>query len=332
MEGVHVRLEGLHKSPLVSVVLMAYKRPEYLRITMASVLEQTMSDFELIVADNSNSPEIARMCTEFNDERIRYIGNEITLPMVSNAKLGMRLAQGKYIANIHDDDVIDAKFLETLILPMERDEHVGLVFCDHTIIDADGTENMAVSDYNSKAWGRAHLTEGVLIDRVGALFNQVIPAPSGRVFRTGSIDLDEIYEEVGYAYDWWMSFLHCKSAFDCYYVPARLMSYRVHGGSASSSGTLKQNENLMFILGYFLTHQSFPEKKRLIQKKLVKSSLSVAKCHLLLGDNAAARGVAMEAFRLTENLRCLMAYLLACLPSHLTGITLKMALPFLRKR
>ncbi len=117
--------EGSEQAPLVSVVLMAYKRIEYLRITMASILGQTLGDFELIVADNSNSPEIARMCTVFDDPRIHYIGREPSLSMVQNAKSGMKLAKGKYIANIHDDDVLDARFLETLIHPMEQDEKMG---------------------------------------------------------------------------------------------------------------------------------------------------------------------------------------------------------------
>ena len=61
---------NMKKGPLVSVVLMAYKRLEYLRITMSSILGQTLGDFELIVADNSNSPEIAQMCKAFDDPRI----------------------------------------------------------------------------------------------------------------------------------------------------------------------------------------------------------------------------------------------------------------------
>lgn len=295
---------------------------------MASILGQTMRDFELIVADNSNSPEIARMCKAFDDARIHYIGREIPLLPVLSAKSGMKLAKGKYIANIHDDDILDARFLETLIHPMEQDEKVGLVFCDHKIIDADGVEDVAVSDQNTKTWGRADLAEGMLTHRADALFDQVIPTPSGRVFRAGSIDLDEIYQGVDAAYDLWMSFLHCKSAFECYYIPTRLMSYRVHAGSATSLGAFKNGESLAFVLSYFLTHQSFPEKNQLIKKKLVGASFNGAKFRLLLGENAEARVGLINAFRLTGSIRCIMAYLFACLPSGLTRLTLKAILHF----
>lgn len=321
--------EGSEQGPLVSVVLMAYKRIEYLRITMASILGQTLGDFELIVADNSNSPEIARMCTVFDDPRIHYIGREPSLSMVQNAKSGMKLAKGKYIANIHDDDVLDARFLETLIHPMEQDEKIGLVFCDCKIINADGVEDVAISDKNTKAYGREGLAEGMLTHRAGTVFDhEVLPPPSGRVFRAGSIDLDEIDERAGNAYDWWMGFLHCKSAFWCYYIPTRLMSYRVHADSASSCGSAKASESMVFILSHFLTHQSFPEKNQIIKKKLALYSSNGAKLRLLVGENAEARVGLMKAFRLTGSMRCIMVYLFACLPSGLTRLTLKAMVHF----
>ncbi|HUX17556.1 MAG TPA: glycosyltransferase family A protein [Acidithiobacillus sp.] len=324
----YVQSEGSEKSPLVSIALTTYKRPEYLKITMASILEQTLGDFELIVSDNANSPEVARICKEFDDARIRYIGREPSLSMVSNAKSSMKLATGKYIANIHDDDVLDARFLETLIHPMEQDDKIGLVFCDFKIIDENGVEDVAVSDQNSKFSGRADLAEGVLPHRADAFVTSVIPQPSGRLFRAGSIDLDEICEEAGGHLDLWMSFLHCKSAFECYYVPERLASYRVHAGSATSLGALKDGESAAFVFSYVLTHQSFPEKNQIIGKKLLRSSFRGAIFHLLLGENAEARAGLIKAFRLTGSVRCIMAYLFAFLPSGLTRPTLKAILHF----
>ena len=193
---------------------------------------------------------------------------------------------------------------------------------DDIVRFADGVEDVSISDQNSKRYGRADLAEGVLTHRVDAFFDQAIPTPSGRVFRAGSIDLDEIYERVGHAYDLWMSFLHCKSAFECYYIPTGLMSYRVHAGSATSLGAFKNGESLAFVLSYFLTHQSFPEKNQIIKKKLVRAPFNEAKFRLLLGDNAKARVGLIKAFRLTGSVRCLLAYLFACLPSGLTRPTL----------
>ena len=76
------------------------------------------------------------------------------------------------------------------------------------------------------------------------------------------------------------------------------------------------------MLSYFLTHQSFPEKNQIIKKKLVRAPFNEAKFRLLLGDNAKARVGLIKAFRLTGSVRCLLAYLFACLPSGLTRPTL----------
>lgn len=252
-----------------------------------------------------------------------YIGREPSLSMVQNAKSGMKLAKGKYIANIHDDDVLDTRFLEMLIHPMEQDEKIGLVFCDHKIIDAAGIEVV-----NTKESSRAGLAQGILTHRADALFDMVIPTPSGRLFKSGSIDLDEIYDGVGTAYDWWMSFLHCKSTFECYYVPEKLMSYRVHLNSMTSAKTSEHAENVTFILSHFLIYQSFPDKNKIIKKRMVMAAFNIAKCRLLLCENAEARAGLIKAFRLTGSLRCIMAYLFACLPSGLTHLTLKAIVHF----
>ena len=328
MTRIQFQPEDPEAIPLVSVVVMAYQRTEYLKITITSIIGQTMGDFELIVADDSNSPEIARMCSAFKDPRIRYIGNEKRLGMLLNAKTGMKLGRGKYIANIHDDDVLDARFLETMIRPMEQDKNIGLVFCDHKIMDADGVEDISASEENTRMWGREGLSEGLIINRAEAFFNGVIPVPSARVFRAGSIDLDELYESVGIVYDWWMSFLHCRSAFECYYVPEKLMSYRLHSGSETAAENPSYGEAMVFILSYFLIHESFPEMEDIIKKRLIKTSFNGAKFRLLSGENRKARTSLIKAFRLTGSIRCIMAYLFTWLPSWLTTKVLKMLLLF----
>ena len=328
MTRIQFQPEYSENNPLVSVVVMAYQRTEYLKITITSIIGQTMGDFELIVADDSNSPEIARMCSAFKDPRIRYIGNEKRLGMLLNAKTGMKLGRGKYIANIHDDDVLDARFLESLVRPMERDKNIGLVFCDHKIMDADGVEDISASEENTKTWGREGLSEGLITNRAEAFFNGVIPVPSARVFRAESIDLDELYEGVGIVYDWWMSFLHCRSAFECYYVPERLMSYRLHSGSETATKNPSYGEAMVFILSYFLIHKSFPEMDDVIKERLIKASFNGAKFRLLSGENRKARTSLIKAFRLTGSIRCIMVYLFAWLPSWLTTRVLKVLFVF----
>lgn len=304
--------------PLVSVVIMAYKRINLLRFTIDSVLAQTLSDFELIITDDSNSPEILQMCHDINDVRIKYFGNSTCLGMLENAKSGMRKARGKYIANIHDDDVIEPLFLEKLVQPMEADDAIGLVFCDHTIMDKNGVVDLSASANNSRSWGREAFPEGVIRMRSDALFSGVIPVPSARLFRANTIDIEGIPDEVGVIYDWWMAFLHCTSDYTCYYVPLRLMHYRVHEDSATSAGNPKYGEGMAFILSYFMSNNLFPEKSSIIKKRLVNTTINGTKFRLLYGENDKARENLWRAFRLTGDLRCGAAYLLAWLPSVIT--------------
>jgi glycosyltransferase involved in cell wall biosynthesis len=317
------RAQEQSATPLVSVVVTTYNRREYLIETINSILIQTMENFELIVSDDANSTDIAHVCIDFNDKRIKYVGNKQRLGMLDNTKQAMKKANGKYIANIHDDDLIDPLFLEIMTSHMEKNKNIGLVFCDHLIIDCNGVVDASASDINTKIWGRDKLSEGIVTNRTDVFFDGAITAPSGRLFRSGSINLEEIYKDVGVNYDLWMSFLHCKSSFDCYYVDRRLMSYRVHPDSQTESGD--NGTASIFILTYFLKNCLYPEKVKIIKKRLARASFRAAKKMLLQGDNILARGLLIDPIKKTGSLRCIMAYLIAHLPPKISVMVISKA-------
>ena len=62
----------LSEEPLVSITTPTFNRPDYLKQAIASALNQTYQNFEIIVSDNA-SPESAQALVEsFKDRRIRF--------------------------------------------------------------------------------------------------------------------------------------------------------------------------------------------------------------------------------------------------------------------
>ncbi len=92
--------------PLFSVIISTYNRANFINISIDSVLEQTYSDFELIVIDDfSNDRTIAKM-SEYTGRGINYI--RISHKGVSGARNeGIKIARGKYIAFLDSDDKWD---------------------------------------------------------------------------------------------------------------------------------------------------------------------------------------------------------------------------------
>ncbi len=102
--------------PVISVIIPMYKTPKLrLRKCIESLMEQTFSDFEVLIIDDGNEPgyEYIKEKYESADSRIKFIRQEHS--GVSCARnLGLELAQGEYISFVDSDDFVDPSFLSEL--------------------------------------------------------------------------------------------------------------------------------------------------------------------------------------------------------------------------
>lgn len=314
------------QTPLVSIVVMAYQRVDYLKITMNSLLSQSMADFELIVSDDSASPEIQQLCENYKDSRIRYIANNPRLGMIQNAKSGMRLARGKYIANIHDDDFVDHLFLEKLLAPMEEDDNIGLVFCDHSIVDSEGIEDAEATELNTIKWGRANLAEGYINNKFDAFIHGLIPIPSARLFRKSSINIEEIYDETSILYDWWMSFLHAKSEYQIYYLSKRHTFYRIHDQSTTSSSDGRLAPATLFIMNYLSQNNYLRKSDPFYRRKITESCLSLLRQNSGTGESKKTRTQLDNFLKDVNKPVYIVAYSSTFLPTSAARMLIKNAL------
>lgn len=99
-------------NPSVSVILPTYNRPGYLARALASVRAQTFLDYEIIVV-NDGGEEVRKLCDLFGPVIYKSHGENRGLPAARNA--GIRLASGRYIAYLDDDDVWLSKHLSKLV-------------------------------------------------------------------------------------------------------------------------------------------------------------------------------------------------------------------------
>ena len=85
-------------SPLISVIVTTYNRKRLLKQTLDSILNQTFTDFELIVVDNYSDYNFISYIKSFNDKRIKSFQNKNNGVIAVNRNYGIIKAQGKYIA------------------------------------------------------------------------------------------------------------------------------------------------------------------------------------------------------------------------------------------
>ncbi|MCI8550027.1 MAG: glycosyltransferase family 2 protein [Lachnospiraceae bacterium] len=103
------------KSPAVSVIVPVYNVSPWLDECMESVVNQTFSDFEVILVDDGSTDDSGDKCErwEEKDRRIKVIHKENEGPSKAR-NLGIQEAKGTYLVFLDGDDWLDSRFLELL--------------------------------------------------------------------------------------------------------------------------------------------------------------------------------------------------------------------------
>lgn len=101
-----------HETPLFSIVLTTYNRPRLLKDALASLAAQTLQDFEVVLVNDHGEPvETLLQSWDFPITYV-YLGRNRGLSAARNA--GLRLARGRHIAYLDDDDIYLPEHLANL--------------------------------------------------------------------------------------------------------------------------------------------------------------------------------------------------------------------------
>ena len=96
-----------------SVIIPVYNKEQFLVHTINSVLNQSFTDFELLLIDDGSTDSSPALLNQFTDERIKLISQ--TNQGVSAARnLGIKAAKAPYIAFLDADDLWESDHLETM--------------------------------------------------------------------------------------------------------------------------------------------------------------------------------------------------------------------------
>jgi glycosyltransferase involved in cell wall biosynthesis len=122
--------------PKVSIIIPYYNREEWLSQAIASVLNQTVTDIEVIIIDDGSDKNPYFLRT-ISDSRLRYIRQENKGP-ASARNLGIDNSKGEYIAFLDSDDLFLPNKLEVQLQHMENDSEIAWSHTSYTRIDPDG--------------------------------------------------------------------------------------------------------------------------------------------------------------------------------------------------
>lgn len=121
------------KSPMVSVIIPAYKAADHIAAALSSVFAQTYTDFEVIVInDGSPDSEQMELAIAPSRSRIIYLNQQNRGP--SGARnLGIQHARGEFLAFLDSDDAWLPHYLEEQLRFLRSDPALDMVYCDATL-------------------------------------------------------------------------------------------------------------------------------------------------------------------------------------------------------
>lgn len=320
--------------PLVSVIIPTYNRPDYLKQALASAVQQTYQNIEIIVTDNCSPENPQAIVESFGDSRIRFWRHKQNVGMIANQLNGFKMAQGKYVASLHDDDMWNEYFLAKLVPHLEANSELILAFCDQYIIDAQGEIKDVGTEENTRGYKRDTLTAGIHqpFIKIG-LIDKSIATAAACVIRNHIFDWDSIPSESGGMWDFYLTYLCCISGLGAYYVPERLTRYRAHeqtetmlSGSRDIQAKIRKAKTEIFCYQVLMTDNRLQEFKTYFQQQWLAANTTLGIGLLRNEQIDVARSYLWQALRQQRfNWRTLAALVLSFTPRILANQLLGVA-------
>lgn len=149
-EELKFQKENGSLGPLVSIVVPTYNTPEiFLKEAIESVVNQTYSNWELIIADASENPDtVGKIACEYaqkvnNSEsdghtypHIQYLHLKENKGISDNTNVGISYAHGDYIALLDHDDLLTLDALYRSVAAIKENNNPVLLYSDEDKLDS----------------------------------------------------------------------------------------------------------------------------------------------------------------------------------------------------
>ena len=235
----------------VSVIIPAYNGDRYISRAIAGVMAQTYKDYEIIVVDDGSTDNTRQVLQQYGD-CLKYL-SQANQGVAASRNLGLRAAQGEYIAFLDQDDVFLPHKLAAQVALLEQDPNLGMVNSGWEIVNDQEEIQSAVTPWrqipdlslaNLIIWKPVFL--GAMMFR-----RSWLERSSGfdtSLEQTPDVDLVLKLAAMG-----------CKAA----WVEQTTVLYRQHEGNASNDTLLQAQELERIVTTFFAQPDLDPKVKSL---------------------------------------------------------------------
>ena len=290
----------------VLIGIPTFNRPQLVTAAVGSVVAQSFTDWRAIVSDNASEPPtrhaIREYVTRLGDPRVSFHQQQTNLGEYGQGRLFFKRAQDlgcDYLAILHDDDVMEPRFLEAGVAALDGEAGMALFACNPCVMTADGVRcDELTRDFDRRSQ-RTGVKEGpydVLSTHMACGFTPI----SGALFRvaalkaSGFVD-DDLYGCVPFENNIFVRLGErgAKAWFD----PARLLGFRSHSQQMQRTDYLN-NEDYVRLTIRMLERRRFEGANERRRRQALGRLYRIQALHdVRAGDYRAARGKAACAIR-----------------------------------
>lgn len=217
-------LNDMRKNDLVSIIMPSYNTAKYISQSIESVVQQSYTNWELIIVDDCSSDGTDDVVNDFLiDDRVKYFKNDKNYGAALSRNLGLREAKGEWIAFLDSDDVWHKNKLKKQLEFMMKNNYFFSYTCYEQI------------DEKGKMIGKT--VGGPRVINKKRMYDYCYPGCLTVMYnasKVGLIQIPDLKKNNDYAL--WLKII---KHFDCYLINEVLAQYRIRSNSISHASFYK---------------------------------------------------------------------------------------------
>lgn len=239
----------------ISVLMPAYNAANYIAEAINSILNQTFTNFELIIVNDGSTDNSHEIISSFNDSRIKYFQNDGNKGLAFVRNKLIELSGCKYIAFLDSDDIAENNRLEVEYNFLKSNVHIALVSSSVKSLDEHGHQDFKSWKFDlNEMQLKTHLLFYNPIVTSTVMFNKdILPK---EIFRDDYPPCED--------YDLWTRMLQKSKGV---VLPKILATYRLHKSSVSKrkadESINNKNKVILNQLEYYFINQYSKEEETL---------------------------------------------------------------------
>ena len=229
---------GEHGDVEVSIVMAAYNAADYISLSVDSVINQTMENWQLLICDDHSTDGTWEIISAITDTRVSAIRNAVNQGVSRSRNRCLELAMGKFIAILDADDVWLEEKLSVQLQLLKDNPLLGIVGTNAIEIDSSGFK-IGFRDFPES---HRRLTDFALWKS---------PMLHSSIMFRKDLGIVSYDETLSTAEDWELM-VRLMGVSESYVIQDRLVRYRVHQRNLTHSKAMQMRADAFSVVRKFL--------------------------------------------------------------------------------